>query len=700
MTTWSRLPGCAGRGPPSAPTTSRQNRTDPRCRLRTWTHCWMSPPEIHPADSTISRVSREMSKRMLCIFNVWKVKTLQHQLLTSQKKRKLGENLFTEEAEEEPTCEHTVEAYLDRLHTLLIAYAMAGVASPKSSDPAFDAKNEATLGADSTLYALVPLDVCMQYFFRAKKTVMALPASKRLAWLSTRDAEERAEWTSRFRESTASLGAIMKEVFVARDAHWMQAGHPEMPMPSSPATAASSGTPRSPSKLQLGKPINGRKVAKVMKDGTTLCQAFQHNNCKAKGKCPNGAHRCGLVVRNDRVCGGSSHGAAQCRSGAKSGWWGPEEEAAASSGSEQADSVMESAPERLEAPLMADVMSGPNAPLTKAFLFYGWRCITLDWLLDPAHDLSDPAFQSQVHNQFKDIGFLFAALDCSTKSRAREIPVTFSDGRPGPRPLRTDAFPEGVPSLSDRDRKRVETDNKACYFILDEIQQLHDRGGGSIRENPSRSLHWMLPQEQEMMASGQWSDTTYSACCLRWVPEPNSSGCATTSPRWPNGPCWTATTSITLRNGSRSKWRVKQPTPHTKKPSIQPPWRLPLQGRYPCGRSEQAKQRWRFTLVFPLSKWSAIDHTGCSWTHEPCGNGQWLPWHWAWDSARCMQARRPGFQQWSRSSKHWRHMPRNFQRGIFMWAQAITHIGCPPASGPHHGNLMLIAQSMNGLPTM
>ena len=108
------------------------------------------PPEIHPADSTISRVSREMSKRMLCIFNVWKVKTLQRQLLTSQKKRKLGENLFTEEAEEEPTCEHTVEAYLDRLHALLIAYAMAGVAAPKSSDSAFDAKNEATLGADST----------------------------------------------------------------------------------------------------------------------------------------------------------------------------------------------------------------------------------------------------------------------------------------------------------------------------------------------------------------------------------------------------------------------------------------------------------------------------------------------------------------------------------------------------------------------
>ena len=38
------------------------------------------PPEVHPADSTLSRVSREMSKRMLCVFNVWKVKSLQFQL--------------------------------------------------------------------------------------------------------------------------------------------------------------------------------------------------------------------------------------------------------------------------------------------------------------------------------------------------------------------------------------------------------------------------------------------------------------------------------------------------------------------------------------------------------------------------------------------------------------------------------------------
>ena len=38
--------------------------------------------------------------------------------------------------------------------------------------------------------------------------------------------------------------------------------------------------------------------------------------------------------------------------------------------------------------------------------------------------------------------------------------------------------------------------------------------GISVRENPWRSLHWYLPQEQTMMDSGIWSDKRYSACCL------------------------------------------------------------------------------------------------------------------------------------------------------------------------------------------
>ena len=53
------------------------------------------PPEIHPADATLSRISRELSKRMLCVYNLWKVLTLQYQLHTTQKKRKLAEGSRT-----------------------------------------------------------------------------------------------------------------------------------------------------------------------------------------------------------------------------------------------------------------------------------------------------------------------------------------------------------------------------------------------------------------------------------------------------------------------------------------------------------------------------------------------------------------------------------------------------------------------------
>ena len=97
----------------------------------------------------------------------------------------------------------------------------------------------------------------------------------------------------------------------------------------------------------------------------------------------------------------------------------------------------------LSAPVMADLMSGPTAPLTKAFLFCGRQCLPVDWLLDPSHDLSHPLRQQSLAEQLTHVDFICAAMDCSTKSRAREIPRVFDDGRPAPRPLRSVEFPEG-----------------------------------------------------------------------------------------------------------------------------------------------------------------------------------------------------------------------------------------------------------------
>ena len=272
------------------------------------------PAEVHPSDATLSRVTREISKRMLCVYNVWKVKSLQFQLHTTNRKRKLGENLYTEEQEVEDDVSQDWETYLDKLHTLLLAYAMAG-AAPAPSPPG----HEEGLGADSTKYVDVPLDVVMAYFYRAKRTISQLPHTKRLAWLQNRDAEERAEWVSKFRESQDSLGQVIKDTMVARDAHWIPAIAASIPVGTSGTSVSDVKTPAMSNHFALGKPIQGRSVAKVLKDGSKLCQSFQHGQCKNKVPCAMGQHRCGLVIKKERVCGAGGHGAASCKQTPKLG---------------------------------------------------------------------------------------------------------------------------------------------------------------------------------------------------------------------------------------------------------------------------------------------------------------------------------------------------------------------------------------------
>jgi hypothetical protein len=56
-----------------------------------------------------------------------------------------------------------------------------------------DAAQELNLGADTTKFVNVPLDVIYKYYFRAKRSITAMPMAQRLQWLQTRDVEERSE---------------------------------------------------------------------------------------------------------------------------------------------------------------------------------------------------------------------------------------------------------------------------------------------------------------------------------------------------------------------------------------------------------------------------------------------------------------------------------------------------------------------------
>ena len=263
------------------------------------------PPEVHPADATISRVTRELTKRMLCVYNIWRVKSLQFQQATTQKKRKIAvaDSLYVEEAEEDEPASRDANSYLDKLWTLLLAYAMAGSAAYATAPSVAEG-----LGSNSVEYVEVPVDIIQQYFYRAKRSAALVPFNQRLEWLQQRDNDERSEWVARFRDSQKSLGRVIQEVYAMRDAHWSvpitTSGTPSSRSTPEPVTPVKSDSNR----WTLGNPINGRQVAKILKDGTRLCQAFQHGQCKAKAK-----HRCGLVLRKERACGAPGHGAAACR---------------------------------------------------------------------------------------------------------------------------------------------------------------------------------------------------------------------------------------------------------------------------------------------------------------------------------------------------------------------------------------------------
>ena len=236
-------------------------------------------------------------------------------------------------------------------------------------------------------------------------------------------------------------------------------------------------------------------------------------------------------------------------------------------------------------------MSGPGAPVSKALLWCGWRVLPIDILLDPTHDLSDATRQALLHEQLQEADCIMAALDCSTKSRARGVPLHFSDGRPSPKPLRSNEHPEGLPGLNPRDEARVERDNKAAGFVLEEIQAMVQRGGATIRENPGRSLHWELPEERRLMDSGQYWETEYSACVFQ------SARCKYQKLRhnvleisqWPKALC--------AHTHASDEWK---------------PWTEHGQRVYPSKEEAEYSAGLAFALAVSLSWWAWASRASCT----------------------------------------------------------------------------------------
>lgn len=261
---------------------------------------------VEPSDSLVSRVSRELSKRMLTVFPVLKVRTLTHQVLQEKKRTKIADKLSIELQDDEEVADSDVASYLRCLWTFLIAVARAGV-HPLNPQPV----GPEVVGSDSTLYVEAPLDVLLAYHTRATRSVAQVAISRQFDWLKSRDEAERQQWIERHRGGSSSIGAVVAKTSMEREALWLV----------SEADRSHAGIKRQPSEhlAPSPKPTKqaGGKLLTVATtlDGQPICSKWNVHQCREP--CPEKKlHVCNAQTKvNGRACGLRNHTSTECRHG-------------------------------------------------------------------------------------------------------------------------------------------------------------------------------------------------------------------------------------------------------------------------------------------------------------------------------------------------------------------------------------------------
>jgi hypothetical protein len=144
-----------------------------------------------------------------------------------------------------------------------------------------------------------------------------------------------------------------------------------------------------------------------------------------------------------------------------------------------------------------------------------WPTVCLDLSdIDQCALLLEAIEAGQVH-------VILAALPCGTCSKAREIPL--SKSHHGPKPLRSNDYPRGLPHLSGVDLIKVQKANSIYSNIYICLMAALAMGVGIIIENPRNSYLWEIPEFRDLVHFGLF-DVDFEHC--RWSPEDES------RPKW------------------------------------------------------------------------------------------------------------------------------------------------------------------------
>ena len=278
------------------------------------------PPHVAPADSLVSRLFKEVSKKALQVPDIWKVRTQKQYLRSQQKKTKIavGLNLISDEDEEDKISNFCVTKYLELMFTLFIGFAVAG-ASRRSGAPAPTAETRMT---DPCQVIEVPKDVIMKVYLRAAKKVQTIPASTALAWLEARMEGEFESWVEKYRNTNMSLGEVIQQTYERCEAMWEVESPGREPSSSEGVSHGGGQSPKKGGEKRKKAEHDGTETegmakkakswASQMKSGSKICKAFNQQRCaNPKKKCPHGMHACAGVQPNGRVCG-MNHAAVAC----------------------------------------------------------------------------------------------------------------------------------------------------------------------------------------------------------------------------------------------------------------------------------------------------------------------------------------------------------------------------------------------------
>ena len=272
-----------------------------------------------PSDYLVSRIAKEIERRMCQVHPVLKVKSLMHQVRQDKHKRLKASDDFdlviTSSQDESMEMEGTVHNYLLGLFTLLLAYGKVG-SSKLSTAPAV----LETIDKDSTDYVSIPWDILMAYHGRIQRCAAQLPTHVAFTWIKQRDEAERQLWIEMHRTSDQTLGKIIKEIFNKREAVWEISRDIADQLNRSSVKSAAPVQPTRVGNQPASSNRPSAALASTLKNGTAICADFQTSKgCSTKGaKCGQGLHCCAVLFKNGRVCGMSNHNAIKCTKKPKS----------------------------------------------------------------------------------------------------------------------------------------------------------------------------------------------------------------------------------------------------------------------------------------------------------------------------------------------------------------------------------------------